>query len=418
MHAGQQLDPEQLWRILDVTRELSAPIDLDEMLAHVIDAARSVLRADRGTVFLYDDATDELCVKVGTGVADIRFPADRGIAGECAQKREIVNVPDCYADDRFNPEVDRKTGYRTRCLLTVPLVAADGGFVGVMQVLNKLDGVFDTVDERIAEALASQCAVALQRAVLIEEQLVKEKLERDLDIARDIQMKLLPKQMPAVAGYDIAGFSRPADQTGGDVYDVMGLGANEAMLLLCDATGHGVGPAISVSQVRAMMRMAMRLDADFDDAFRHVNDQLCQDLAANRFVTAFLGVLDAHEHRITYHSGGQGPLLHYHAGTDTCTRFEASTFPLGIVAGHDPERPQPIDMEPGDIFALISDGVFEQQNAAGEQYNDGRAIDVIRKHQDLSMAQLFERIDEEVVAFADGGEQADDMTVLLVKRNK
>lgn len=417
MHAGQQLDPEQLWRILDVTRQLSAPIDLDEMLAHVIDAARSVLRADRGTVFLYDEATEELCVKVGTGVADIRFPADRGIAGECAQSREIVNVPDCYADDRFNPEVDRKTGYRTRCLLTVPLIGTDGGLVGVMQVLNKLDGVFDTTDERIAEALASQCAVALQRAVLIEEQLVKQKLERDLDIARDIQMKLLPKQMPAIAGYDIAGYSRPADQTGGDVFDVMTVEEHEAMLLLCDATGHGVGPAISVSQVRAMIRMAMRLDADLDDTFRHLNDQLCSDLSANRFVTAFLGVLDAKEHRITYHSGGQGPLLHYHAGTDTCTRLEASTFPLGIVAGHDPERPQPIDMEPGDIFALISDGVFEQQNAAGEQYNDGRTIDVIRKHQDLAMAELFERIDEEVVAFADGGEQADDMTVLLVKRN-
>jgi phosphoserine phosphatase len=397
---------------------LSAPIGLDELLVHVIDAARDVLRADRGTVFLYDRKSDELFIKVATGVQDIRFPASRGIAGECAQSRRVVNVPDCYADTRFNPEVDRKTGYRTRCLLTVPLVGVDDQLVGVMQVLNKQSGVFDDTDERIATALASQAAVALQRAVLIEEQIVKKKLERDLDIAKEIQQGLWPEKMPDIAGYDIAGWSRPTDQTGGDIYDVLPLDAHGAMLLLGDATGHGVGPAISVTQVRAMLRMAVRLEADLDRTFTQINEQLCEDLSAHRFVTAFVGLLDSIGHQVIYHSGGQGPILHFHADTGACDKIEASTFPLGIIAGHQPERPAPIRLAPGDILALVSDGIFEQQNDAGEQFGDERTIALIRDNQHRPMAELIPIIDEQVLRFAGSRHQLDDMTILLVKRTR
>ena len=235
--------------------------------------------------------------------------------------------------------MDRKTGYRTRCLLTVPLVGTDGGLVGVMQVLNKLDGVFDTIDERIAEALASQCAVALQRAVLIEEQLVKEKLERDLDIARDIQMKLLPKQMPAIAGYDIAGFSRPADQTGrGRVRrDGPGRERGDAAAVRRDGARRRAGHP-SVSQVRAMMRMAMRLDADFDDAFPPRQRSALPGTSRRTVSSRRSSVCSTRKSiSITYHSGRTGAAACITTrDTDTCTRYEASTFPLGHRGGARP----------------------------------------------------------------------------------
>ena len=131
------LDREILERILAVTRQLARPLDLQTMLERVIDEGRAVLRADRGTVFLYDAETDELFSTVATGTDTLRIPADRGIVGECARTRRVINVPDCYADPRFNRDIDRKTGYRSRCLLTVPLVGYDDSLVGVLQVLNK-----------------------------------------------------------------------------------------------------------------------------------------------------------------------------------------------------------------------------------------------------------------------------------------
>lgn len=410
------IDPAALERILDVTRQLATPFELDAVLSQVIDAARVILHADRGTVFLYDPATDELFSKVATGTAELRFPADRGIVGEAARTRQIVNVPDCYADSRFNREIDQKTGYRTRCLLTIPLIGHDESLVGVLQVLNKDQGVFTAQDETIATALAAQCAVALQRVRMFSEIMIKQKMERELAVARDIQMRVLPKESPSVAGYDVAGWCRPADETGGDIFDIIPTNEGGVMLLLGDATGHGIGPALSVTQVRAMLRVALRLGADLGAAYANINDQLVQDLADNRFVTAFLGVLDPGAHTLTYHSGGQGPLLHFHAASGECEWLGASTVPMGFMARLPLKPPQVRRMEPGDIFALITDGVFEYEDGAAEQFAESRVGDVVRSHQTDPMASLISSIERAVSAFASGAPQKDDMTMVFVRR--
>jgi sigma-B regulation protein RsbU (phosphoserine phosphatase) len=407
---------EAMARILAVTRELARPLDLTTMLTHVIDAARAVLRADRGTVFLYDPKTHELYSTVATGVAELRFAANRGIVGECAETRRLINVPDCYVDPRFNREADQKTGYRTRCLLTVPLIGYDNSLVGVMQVLNKNEGVFTELDELIAAALAAQCAVAIQRMQMLAEMLESEKMKRELAVARDIQARVLPKAVPRLAGYDLAGWSRPANQTGGDIFDIIALDGNRLMLLLGDATGHGLGPALSVTQVRAMLRMAVRLGADLDDAFRHINDQLVDDLPDNRFVTAFLGLLDTQNHRVVYHSGGQGPLLHFHAKTADCEWLPASTIPMGFLAGMPLPEQRRHTLEPGDILGLITDGIFEYENAESEAFGQKRVEELVIKHQNEPMTALLQKIVHEVERFGGLAPQTDDMTMLLVRR--
>jgi phosphoserine phosphatase RsbU/P len=410
------LTAEAMLRILEVTRELARPLDLNTMLYHVIDAARAVLQADRGTVFLYNAGKNELYSTVATGVADLRFPAGRGIVGECAEKRRLINVPDCYDDSRFNREADRSTGYHTRCLLAVPLVGYDNSLVGVMQVLNKQDGVFTEEDERIATALAAQCAVAIQRMQMLSELVENEKLKRELAVARDIQTRVLPMAVPRLAGYDIAGWCRPANEAGGDIFDIIAIDGNRLMLLLGDATGHGVGPALSVTQVRAMLRMAVRLGADLDAAFRHINDQLADDLPDNRFVTAFVGLLDTQNHRVIYHAGGQGPLLHFHAATGKSDWRGASTVPMGLYAGFPLPAPCKYDLAPGDILALITDGIFEYENPQAEAFGQERVAELILRHQQDPMSQLLQKIVHEVENFAGLAPQNDDMTMLLVRR--
>jgi phosphoserine phosphatase len=413
---GTGLDPEALEKILDITRSLAAPFDLPAMLARVIDAGREVLAADRGTVFLYDSAADELYVKSATGLESARFPADRGIAGECARTKRVVNVADAYADPRFNPEIDRKTGYRTRCLLTVPLVGFDDSLVGVLQLLNKVDGVFTDADARIATALGAQCAVALQRARMLEERVAREKMERELAIARDVQMRALPQEMPQVPGYDIAGFSRPANETGGDTYDVVPLASDRLCLLLGDATGHGIGPALCATQMRGMLRMAMRLDADLDATFKQINEQLCSDMLDNRFVTAFLGILDTRRHEVAYHSGGQGPLLHFHASDGRLEWLGTTTPPLGLFTGL-PLGPQGrLHLEPGDVLALLTDGIYERADGEDRCFGEERVGALVREHSRESASRLVEIVLEGAEQFAGGVAQQDDVTLLVLKR--
>src|SRR5256885_7527139 len=241
--------------ILAVASKLAAPFDLQTMLAEVVEAGTRVLHAERGSVWLYDRDADELVLRVANEIKEVRIPAGTGLVGTCARTREIINVPDCYADARFDAGTDKRTGYRTRCLLTLPLVDHKGVLVGVMQLLNKAEGVFDAADESLGRVLAAQCAVALQRTLMMQELIEGEKLRQQLETARVVQMSTLPSAMPQVAGYDVYGTFKPADLTGGDTYD-LALVEQGLLIVLGDATGHGIGPALSGTQMQAMLPMA------------------------------------------------------------------------------------------------------------------------------------------------------------------
>jgi len=414
---GIRADPSRLEAILEVTRSLAQPFELAPLLERIVEAARSVLEADRGTVFLYDAATDELVSLVGTGLEATRIPAGRGIAGACVRERSIVNVADAYADPRFNPDVDRATGYRTRDVLAVPLVGHEGALVGVLQLLNRRDGPFDSGDEAVARALAAQCAVAVQRVRLTEQLVATARMRRELALARRIQIGILPRDVRAPAGYDVGGVSYPAEETGGDTFDVMPTPDNGLILLLGDATGHGLGPALSVTQVRSMLRVAVRLGADFDRTFVRINDQLAADLAADRFVTAFVGLLDPRRHVVRFHSAGQGPLLVHRQADGESERLEPTTFPLGLMA--QPVEPPhgEIELRPGDILALVTDGILEQENEAGEPFGVERVEALIADHRGASMVALAERLVAASREFAGAAKQDDDVTILLLRRS-
>jgi phosphoserine phosphatase len=414
----QVSETKALRSVLEVTRKLGAPFDLDTMLTEVVDAARDVLDADRGTVFLYDENSDELVVRVATNLGSIRIPANKGIVGESAMSRKLINVPDCYADERFNRAIDKETGYRSRCMLTIPLIGFEDTLVGVLQILNKNEGVFDEQDEFVATALAAQAAVVLHRAKLIESMIATERLDREITVARDVQMGTLPKEMPAVDGYGFAGAFSPTDQTGGDLYDLVPLAEDRIFLLMGDATGHGIGPALSATQVRAMLRVALRLGASLDDVFVNVNDQLVDDLPDDRFVTAFFGMLDAHSHTVHFHSAGQGPIMHYHAANQSYDWHEPSTFPLGYMAQNNLGEAVSIKLAPGDILGLISDGIYEYENEVGLQFGQKGVASVIDAMPNGSAEELVPAIMQATRLHGGKAPQADDITIVLVRRQK
>ncbi|MHC4990962.1 MAG: PP2C family protein-serine/threonine phosphatase, partial [Planctomycetota bacterium] len=402
----EELDRSALEQMLRIAQHLSASAGLTEILAVIINAMRDTLQAERATVFEYDAEKDELFTTVAHGLGDaskttehatdateaIRISAKQGLAGQCAQEQRIVNVPDAYADPRFNQEVDRKTGFRTRSILAIPLLDPEGKLIGVSQVLNKRDRPFDERDERVALALASLAAVAIKRGRLIEDRLVREKLERDLTVARQIQQRTFPRELPDLPGFELDAWSEPAEETGGDAFDVIpcpdeGAVVNDAaiaLLILADATGHGIGPALSVTQVRSMMRMAARLAAGSNRGLqriaRDINNQLCEDLPEGRFITAWLGMLDVETSTITSGSAGQAPILHFSASRGEFEQLDADAVPFGVTTDLDIDHHDPVVLEPGDIFAVISDGVFEALDPSMSQFGTDRVLEIIAAH--------------------------------------
>ncbi|HEX4797387.1 MAG TPA: PP2C family protein-serine/threonine phosphatase [Humisphaera sp.] len=274
---------------------------------------------------------------------------------------------------------------------------------------------------KLANSFNEMAAGLKERDILLEERV---KIERDLALARKIQMDVLPKELPACPGYDIAAYSLPAEQTGGDIYDLVALALDPSnpddpqslVLLLADATGHGIGPALSVTQVRSMIRIGVQLRAELDEVFGQINRQLCHDLGHQRFVTAFLGLLDLSCHNINYRSAGQAPLLHFHGKNHHLEWLDSSMLPLGIDEDPHSEGRKEMQIEPGDMIVLLTDGFYEFQNTKGELFGRDRIGEVILQHHHQPARDVLNEIIEATRRFAGAALQLDDMTAIVISR--
>lgn len=409
-----QREIADLRRILDVARYMAVTNDLDVLLGTIIEAACEVLDCERATIYLHDPASGELYSRVAKGIEAIRFPADRGVAGAAAGSRTCVNVPDAYADPRFNPEFDRKHSFRTRNLLAVPLENLRGDLIGVLQAINKRAAVFDADDESLAEALGAQCGVALERARLLEEYADKQRMQRDLDIARSIQQGLFPKAKPVVHGYEIAGWNRPADETGGDCYDFMPMSDGRLAVLLADATGHGIGAALVIAEARSLVRAMLSITDDLRRVATAVNRLLAHDLSGDRFVTAFLGILDPGAHRLDYVSGGQGPLLLVTPGA--VDERPANALPFAVLDEMEDVEIGRFDFGPGATLVLLTDGFFEAASPESELYGEQRVASFIQARPREPLLDTIVALHEAIQRFTESAPQADDLTAVLVRR--
>lgn len=420
-------------KLLELSRRLAVSADLSAILQLVIDALRDLLDAERATVFEYDRQTDELFTQVahglgGTAPQTIRIPSRAGIAGAAATQKHIINIPDAYADERFNRSVDQKTGFKTRNILAIPLMDHDGALVGVAQVLNKRVGAFEAEDEELAAGLAAHAAVAMRRGRLIEDRIERERLERELDVARGIQAETFPSELPEVAGWQIAAESKPAEVCGGDAYDVVGLldGAlvdpsqspDTLVLMLADATGHGIASALSAVQMRGMLRVALRLKNPVVRLAEEINAQLCEDLPDGRFVTAWFARVSCKTGAVHAWSSGQAPILLYRAATDEFVTYNADAPPFGVFPlPYEEHEAQNFTMEPGDLLIAITDGFYEAPAATGgARMNEEMVKALVHQRRNGTPREILDHIKAEVHKWSGPGPLEDDQTAVILKR--
>jgi phosphoserine phosphatase RsbU/P len=401
--------------LLGMARALGATCDLDTLLKMVVDYSMELLNAERATLFLYDQARQELYSRIAEGTGELRIPVHTGIAGAAAQTLEIVNVPDAYADDRFNRSVDQKTGYRTRNILACPLTDYNSQLVGVLQVLNKRQGSFNSGDIALAMGLSAQAGVALQRAHLLKEFLEKQRLEQSLQIAGEIQEKLLPSEAPQLAGFDITCWNRPCDAIGGDFCDFIELGNNRLIVTFGDVSGHGVGPALISCATRAMLRALSSLGDPIDRVMQQVNRLITADIPGNRFVTACTALVDGNKGQLEYCSAGQGPLLWFRAETDSVEVLGADGIPVGIIEEMPPIPVNQLAMQKNDLFVMLTDGFYEWAQKNGELFGTTRMIEIIKKHKERSAEHILSFIRQAVEDFAET-HQGDDLTAIIIKK--
>jgi serine phosphatase RsbU (regulator of sigma subunit) len=243
-----------------------------------------------------------------------------------------------------------------------------------------------------------------------------DRVQHDLQLARDIQQSLLPKDPPQIPGYAIAGWNQPADETGGDYYDWKTLPDGRLIVTLGDVTGHGVGPAMLASVCRAYSRANFRTNVTLFGAFTAINDSISRDLDPGRFVT-FVGVAcKPATGDLEILSAGHGPLLYYSASSDTFSEIDTQGVPLGILPEFTSGPSTPLHLEVGDLFLLITDGFIEWENPKAEEFGSARLKEVIRSNRSQSPEAIAKSLYEAVVAYSRGTKQQDDLTAVIIKR--
>jgi serine phosphatase RsbU (regulator of sigma subunit) len=412
----------RLTQVLDITRELAAERDLDQLLTLIINRARVAAGCERASLFLYDEERHELYTTHLTPleIDEIRLPADQGIVGLVARSKDLVHVADPYRHPLFRPEFDQRTGFRTRNILGAPLRSwTDQKLLGVLYLLNKTDGSFTTADGQLLGAFAAHAALALERALLARHYEEKVKLLTALKVAHEIQASFFPRQLPAVPGYEIAASSRSAEATGGDYYDVLGLTPDRVGLVVADVCGHGLGPSLLMASLRAVLRGLAPRAPSPEALLTDLNEAMYDDLVPrHRFITIVYGHLLPALHRFYYANGGHGPVvLHVQAAAGRVHSLvddEARGCPLGLL-----KEPYaactPVDLAPGDLLVLGSDGLVETRQT-GQCFGMERLTEFLLENRARPLPQVVEELFAATTAFHERQQPDDDLTLLLVRR--
>ncbi len=241
-------------------------------------------------------------------------------------------------------------------------------------------------------------------------------LQHDLQVARSIQQSLLPQETPHIAGYEIAGWNRPADDTGGDYFDWKTLPNGKIVISLADVTGHGIGPALLASVCHAYARSRFSTEQDLPTALERINQDLGADLTTGRFVTFVAAICCPGSSDIEMLSAGHGPTFIYSHPEDRFTEMNAQALPFGILPSFNSDPPEHVHLHSGDLLLLATDGFFEWENDQGEQFGVFRLKESIRSSRDSAPAEIIMRLYETVNAFSNGTKQQDDLTAVVIKR--
>lgn len=407
----------QMRMVLDISRLLAVPTDLDALLLRLAEACTALLGCERASIFLYDPRTGELWSKVALRSPPIRVPSHLGIVGHTFTHDQVVQVVEPYHDPRFNSEPDRRTGFVTRNLLSAPMKDLNGKPLGVIQAINKVAVPFGGDDVALVQLLAEQAGVAIQRHNLQQAALEIVALRHEMGLARRTQEALIPKRPPAFPGYDAGGWTHPASTTGGDCYDLWKLPDGRLGLFLADASGHGLAPALIVSQARTIVRTLSDGAAHPHHVLGRANARLVEDLEWGQFVTAFLGFMSP-DGVLDWSSAGHGPSLLRPACGEPVMMLEPPLQPLGIMPDWADVAPPPARISPSGSLMLISDGVFEATNGvSADQFKIERVVATLDDQPNTcTPGEIIAAVRAAVRAWQSGAEAEDDQTLVVVQR--
>lgn len=366
--------------LVEVSALITAITDFRELLSAILDVSRRVMRAEASSLFLVND-TGDLQLVIGRAEertaqkTDIVVPRGKGIAGWVLENGKPLLVPDAYEDPRFYREADKVSGFRTRSILCVPLLR-DGREIGVLQVLNSLDrDAFDETDLEAFVAYGNLAGTAIERLRALERRAEQERVQRELDFAREIQNSFLPQTLPHRKGLGFGAYYRPARNIGGDFYDVIEVGPDEVYFVIGDVSGKGIPAALLMAQSLSALRLMIQPGISPAEALMRWNDMACGSTIRGMFVTALVGRIVPSLRTVEYASAGHCHPMRIESSDEAKDIETENGPPIGILRGLQYPLTS-LAMDVGDYFVCFTDGLVESFNKNGIALDRPRVLEL------------------------------------------
>ena len=404
-----------------ISQQISEKKPLPQLLKEIMESSKKLMNAEASSLLLYDSKSRKLVFDVATGSKKehfkrVKLDLDKGIAGWVATHKQPLRIEDCYQDERFNPEYDRQSNFRTRSMIAVPLVRKNR-LLGVMQVINKKGGgVFRETDLSLFETLASQCAIAIENNSLVQKQVESEALERELDVAREIQQRLLPQELPGYTDIEVAAVSIPAKQVGGDFYNIQRVDEHQSLLFVADVAGKGIPAALIVSTINACMLYylnSLRAEFDLSGFVTAMNRVLIESTTDAKYATCWFGLFNHTTRALTSLNAGHNPPYIFRDDSPEPLQLTEGGLFLGNMEY--PFSQETIEMRPDDVLVFFSDGVTEAWNSKEDEYGEERLIRTILPQTKKSASEILQIIKKDVRRHVGRARQSDDFTCAVMK---
>jgi len=415
---------EEIDLIYTISEILGHTIRLDEAAQRILTEVSTVVRAGRATLLVHDPEQHVLRMVAARGmdpkdVEPVEVDDLCSVAARVFRERRIVSY-DPTDPKAVSPGCPEGRNYRGRAFLSVPVLYAAPGTrgkpIGVINLTDRLgEDAFTAGDRKLVAAIANQIGAAVENARLVAQDLSQQQVRRELELAHDLQLKLLPSPLVVAARADVAARCRQADSVGGDFYNLLPLRSDRLGVMIGDVTSHGFSAALIMALVMAAAGIHAESADTPTDVLLRIEGSLTDELASTEmFLTVFYAVIDPAVQRITYANAGHPHAFLVSARTGVATRLEATRPPLGLATapGEDVARPW---VRRDALLCLFTDGVAEAAGTHDDRFGEERVLGHVARLKDRPARDILEAVYADLAGFTGGAPPSDDRTVVILK---